>query len=96
MQNGGEEPRAGWDAEARLRLAALWAARLRGRPVAGNGRFTEHVRGRHSAPTGPVEVGVEADQGQVVLLRRDVLVGVIEIEPKTFAHFERAQQVPSI
>jgi hypothetical protein len=31
-----------------------------------------------------------------VLLRRDVLVGVIEIEPKTFAHFERAQQVPSI
>jgi len=80
----------------RSRLAASRAGTLGRRFVVGNGRFTEYVRGRLSTAFGSVEVGVEADQGQVVLLGRDVLVGVVEVEPKTFAHFERAQQVLGI
>jgi hypothetical protein len=67
-------------AAGRSRLAGPTAGRLRGGLVAGNRRLAEYVRGRLSAAFGPVKVGIEADQGQVVLLRRDVLVSVVEVQ----------------
>jgi hypothetical protein len=48
--------------------------------VASDGWLTMYVRRRLSSAVGPVEVGVEADQRQVVLFRRDVLVGIVEVE----------------
>jgi hypothetical protein len=63
-------------------LAASTTRGLGGRFVAGDGRLAKNVRGRLPAPVGAVEVGVEADEGEVVLLGRDVLVGVIEAQSR--------------
>ena len=48
----------------------------------GNGWFTKYVCGRLPASLGSVEVGVEADQNQVVLLSRDVLMASSKSKPK--------------
>jgi len=73
--------------------AASTAGGFRRRPVAGDGWFTEYVRGRLSAAFGPVKVGVKADQGQVVLLRRDVPIGIVEAQPRPLGSLADRKQV---
>lgn len=54
------------------RLAASTAGRHGRRLVMDDGWLAKDVCGRFPASVGPVEVGVEADESQVVFLRGDV------------------------